>query len=367
MKLGIKGIGELSRRELLQTMTSLGLGVAAFAMAPGAARATTEVSYFTWAGYDAPEMHAAYKAKRGALPTFTLFADEAEALNKVRAGFTPDVSHPCIYDIGRWRDSGTILPIDSSRLANWPSVYQELRAVSGNQETGEQWIVPFDWGNGSVLYRTDLVDVQEESWSILFDEKYAGKLAMWSGIDGAVNVAAIVSGAQDIFDMTDEELAKAEDLLRKQRGLLRFYWDDPAQAEQALASGEVVAAYTWNQSLVNLQKQGLPVKYMKPKEGILTWVCGLVMMKDGAADEQARYDFIDAMLSTETGHFLIDGYGYGHSNSASFGTVAPARLAELGLPANPAEMFKGSRVLGIMDPQVRIKYTNMFEAVRAGS
>ena len=33
-----------------------------------------------------------------------------------------------------------------------------------------------------------------------------------------------------------------------QRGLIRFYWRDPAEMEHALASGEIAAAFAWNDS-----------------------------------------------------------------------------------------------------------------------
>ena len=36
-----------------------------------------------------------------------------------------------------------------------------------------------------------------------------------------------------------------------------------------MAAGEVVAAYAWMASNVNLKKKGVPVKYMNPKEGVL--------------------------------------------------------------------------------------------------
>lgn len=355
-----------SRRDLFRALHGLGLATVAMTVPFARPRAADEVSYYTWAGYDAPEMHAQYQAVRGALPTVTLLADETEALLKIQSGFSPDIVHPCIYDIQRWRDSGTIQPIDSNRLPEWANIFPALKEAAGTADSSEQWLIPIDWGNGSVLYRTDLVDIEEESWSVMFDERYAGRLSMWDAIDGAMNAAALVSGAADPFHMTDDELAAAKALLAKQKDLLRFYWTDPAQAEQALATGEVVAAYTWNASLVNLQAQGIPVKYMQPKEGILTWVCGLVMTANAPADEAARYDFINAMLSPETGAWLISNYGYGHANAKSFELAGAETAASMGLPANPAEMFANSVVLRPMDPAVRQKYIETFEAVKAG-
>jgi spermidine/putrescine transport system substrate-binding protein len=359
--------GGMDRRDFLRKASALGLAAVTFPVLARPAQAGGEITYYTWSGYDVPELHKPYEAKFGGPPNFAVFGSEAEALERIRSGFQPQVVHPCIYDLGRWRDADLIRPIDTSRIKAWPDVFPSLKSAAGDEGSGSAWLIPFDWGNGSVLYRTDLVDVKEDSWTILFDERYSGKLAMWDSIDGAVNVAALVAGVADPFNMTDDELAKVRDLLIKQKALLRFYWNDQSEAEQALASGEIVAAYTWNASLLNLKNQGLPVRYMMPKEKILTWVCGMVWVKPAEAKEQEVYDFFDSMLDPETtGHFVIDSYGYGHSNAKSFETVTPARLEELALPPKPEAMFENSMVLKIMDTKVRQKYITMYEQVKAG-
>ena len=77
-------------------------------------------------------------------------------------------------------------------------------------------------------------------------------------------------------------------MLVKQREILRFYWDDSGQINQGLASGEIVAAYAWNETVKTLKEEGVPVAYMIPEEGILTWVCGFTMSPNAPGDEQAR-------------------------------------------------------------------------------
>ena len=88
--------------------------------------------------------------------------------------------------------------------------------------------------------------------------------------------------------------------LREQRPLLRNYTTDMTSVEQSLASGELVAAMTWNASATALKKQGVPVEFMKPKEGMLTWACGFVMLKD-AKNVDLAYDFINSRLESDSG------------------------------------------------------------------
>jgi spermidine/putrescine-binding protein len=146
---------------------------------------------------------------------------------------------------------------------------------------------------------------------------------------------------------------------------MRFYWDDATTLEQAMASGEIVAAYAWNGSVKALREQGVQVEYMIPKEGILTWVCGLVRSSDPIGDEQQAYDFIDAMISPEAGEVLLAQMGYGHSNKKSYERVDPQVLADLGFD-NAEEKFALASVSDEADEPYRSKYIAMVEEIKAG-
>ena len=356
--------GTLTRRRMAKVLASAGLATSIVPLWRSPARAEGEVTYFTWAGYDIPDIMQPYVETYGGPPSFSLFGEEEEALQKMRAGFIPDLAHPCTYSVGRWRDSGLFKPVDTSRIAHYGDIWDGLKEIAITKADGETWFVPWDWGNSSPLFRTDLAPEyageENHTWTILFDPKYEQRLGVYDAVDGAVIVAALVEGVPDPFNMDDEELARVRERLIEQRPLLRFYWTDQSAVEQGLASGELVASYAWNSSVVELKKQGLPVEYMNPKEGILTWVCGLMMLKEGPGDEQAAYDMIDAMLAPESGAWLIDNYGYGHSNRKSFELVSDERLAELGI-SSPEALFRQGVFFVPIPPERREVYIEMFE------
>ena len=233
---------------------------------------------------------------------------------------------------------------------------------------GEHLFIPWDWGTSSILYRTDLVDLQgeEESWSLLFDERYKGKLATYNSPYAGVQVAAQVLGFTNLDSLSDEQLAEVKVLLLKQRDVLRFYWDDQSAAGQAMAAGEVVATYAWNDLIKPMEDQGIPVKYMKPKEGARNWVCGFILTdpEHRVASDERVYDFLDAMMSPETGVHLIDAYSLGASNSKSFDMVSPERVAEVGLSDPVAFLARG--ILQPIPPEYDKKYVELWEEVRLG-
>ena len=355
----------MTRREATRLAAAAGLVVVAAPVVSRHAAAEGEVNYFTWAGYDIPEIVPSYIEKYDGPPAYSLFGEEEEALQKMRAGFIPDFAHPCVNSVGRWRDSGMFEPFDTSRISNWSDLWPSLQNIDGTVFDGENWFVPFDWGNSSILYRTDLVDIDEESWTILQDDRYSGRMAVFDSVDAVAGITGLIVGAENPFSMTDDELVKARTVLQEINANMLFWWTDQSAIEQALASGELVAAYAWNSAVVSLKAQGLPVKYMNPKEGIFTWVCGVMKLRDGPGDETAAYDLVDALLDPLSGQFLIDAYGYGHSNVKAFDLVSAERLDELGI-SDPQALLEGGVFFDQIPPDTRERLIAMFEEVKAG-
>lgn len=325
--------------------------------------AADKLSYFTWSGYELPEFNPSYLAAHPEGIDISMFGDDDDAFTKVKAGFHPDVAHPCYDKIARWSAEGLIQPIDTSRIANWNNIYPVFRNLPDLQAgDGKVWMVPWDWGNTSILYRTDLVKPAEMSWNLLWDKQYAGRMATIDAVHDTPVVAALLAGVNP-FDMTPAEMDKVADKLREQRPLLSSYTTDMTSIEQALASGELVAAMTWNASAVALKAQGVPVEFMNPKEGMLTWTCGFVMLKDAKNPDQV-YDFINSRLEPASGKHLIEAYGYGASTSSAFAEVPKEKLEELKLPADPEVMLKTTVFTGPMKQAPEL--AKMFERVKAG-
>jgi spermidine/putrescine-binding protein len=361
--------GRMDRRTAAKVLASAGIASTTLA---GVARPATAddpgfLQVFTWSGYDIPELHPGFIEKHGKSPEFSLFADNDEAVEKVRAGYMADIAVPTAYTVVRWYEGDMIRPIDPSRLSNWPDLFPELTRVEGMIFEGRQYAAPWAWGNSSVVYRTDLAPeyVGNESWKILFDEKYTGKIGARDAMDGVVLPAALILGF-DPYNMNDDQIAQVRELMVKGNEIARFYWSSQADIEQALAAGEIVAAYAWNDGYKRLKEAGVPVAYMVPKEGILVWCDAQVVLKVADADEQLIYDYLDATLSPEVGKFMIESYGYGSSNTKAFDIADPAIIASLGIE-NPIEVMNSGFFFKGMEGNYRDRLIEMFEEVKAGT
>jgi len=360
---------KISRRDFQKTLASAGLAVVSMPMLSRVGRAATEhPTVFTWSGYEDENFFQPYVQKYDEQPNFSFFAHEEEAFAKLRAGFEPDLAMPCSYKIPKWRDANFLQPIDESRIKHWPDVMESLKTIPGTVTDGKRWWVCMDWGQTSITYRHDLVDPEyreNPTWGLLWDERYKGRISMMSSLIDGVMVAAIYAGVDNPFDMTEEEVQEVRELLCKQRPLLRYYSDSPSDIQQALASGELVAAVTWNDAYMWLTQDEVPVSFMEPKEGLMTWTCGISILQSAdPAKMDMAYDIINSYLAPETGAWEIENWGYGHCNRKAFDRVDAEILNQANLTTNPEDRLAS----GIFQAPIRneAQLQTMFQEVQAG-
>jgi len=318
-----------------------GLGLAMTSGIVGPAHAAgDEAVFLTWGGYEDPAFHGAYLAKHGVSPDHSLSGDEDEMFQKIKAGFNADLAHPTTANTHRWLEAGLSQPIDTSKLVEWDNLFAALKAQPGVQSGGQTLSVPFDWGRTSVVYRTDKIQMEEESWGVLWDERNKGRIAVLGGVDDLIPAAALYAGINP-YTMTAEQEATVLGLIEEQKSLVLFYADDMTTVQQGLASGELWAAMAWDEAAISLASEGLPVRFMQPKEGMLSWLGGIVLLQNGGHTDRA-YDLLNALLDPATGEYLINEYGYGHSNSRSYASISDDQLEALQLPRDPSTYLSKS-------------------------
>ena len=303
--------------------------------------ASGPATLFQWQDYVAPAFYADYEKTYGEKPATTIFADEDEALSKMRAGFKSDVIGPCLYSLPRWKEAGLLQPIDTSKLKNWnklPAALRELPGISAGP--GKVWFVPHYWGNTSLTIRTDLAPeyAKSQSWDILFDPKYKGRVSVLDGADDVVPFVAHMIGV-DAYHMDEADWVKVQAKLREMVPQLRFVSADNTALAQGLASGEIVAAMSWRTTFASLNREHKPVAYLNPPGGIFTYVCGLVMHKDPSNEEKALA-LIDAGLADAAAVYMITTIGDEPANIEAMKTVPDSVFQTLGVPRDLETFLK---------------------------
>jgi spermidine/putrescine transport system substrate-binding protein len=272
-----------------------------------------------WAGYGndgGQPMFAAYvKAHPKNKPQFTYMSNEADALAKIHAGLKPDLFRPYVGWVKYFATSGLVQPWDTSKLANFKHLNPFM--VKAGQYGGKQYGIPDDWGLDAILYRSDKVKPKNRSWSLLFDERYKGKIAWFDDPVENLTIAGLLFGFKDPWNQTDAELKKSQQFLISKKHLVRTIWSSETDLWQLFGSGDVWIALAWPNDWVQMKKKKLPVVYMHPAKGKqkpIAWV-GMFMLLQGTPRPELAHAYVDAWSSAKSGKWLEDNYGYGHANT----------------------------------------------------
>ncbi len=341
--------------------------VSASAMVMMAASAQAQINVFDWSGYDDPGFFNAYVEKYGANPNFSFFANDQEGYNKIRAGFQADLAHPCLTLLPKMRAAGMIEPIDTTKITNWNDLLPMLRNLSDVTDAdGKVWMLPFDWGNTGLIYRTDKIDAAKVSLKLLADPSMMGKVSMPASVEDAYALGALAIGMTDWTNMTEEQFTQASDFLREVHKNVLFYWSDQGQLDAAIKSGEIEAAWAWNATELALKAEEIPVKLVRdPSIGVSSWVCGYVHLTNGAGDDQEVYDFLNALTDAQSGKYLIESWGYAHANAKAYGLADPDAVAAYGY--QDVEGFLGTSLFSVSLPNdLSAKMVAEYEKIKAG-
>ena len=286
------------------------------ASAADAARARLEaetgrLQVLDWAGYEVKSLWLPYLKKYpNQPPKFTFMTNEANALAKMQAGFRPDVVRPYVGYVRDFAESGFVQPWDPKLISNFKDLNPVM--VAAGRYQGRQWGIPADWGFDAILYRSDKVHPKARSWSLLFDDRYAGKIAWFDDLNQLV-WAGYYLGFKQPYNQSDDELKQSQKLLMSKKHLVRLLWSSETELDNAFASGDLWIAYAWPNDWVIMKSKGLKVVYMHPKEGPLSWI-GMLMMGKNTPRPEHAHAFADAWSSVRSATWLEDNYGYGEAN-----------------------------------------------------
>ncbi|NPA91758.1 MAG: extracellular solute-binding protein [Chloroflexi bacterium] len=244
-----------------------------------------------------------------------VYGELDEALAKLRGGFKADVFNPCVDYIPTLTKLDLLEPVDTNLIPRWKDLFpffQNLPEIQAGE--GKVWMVPQDAGLEGIMYRTDKIDPPPTSWNDLWNEKYAGHIAMQDYARNSIAVAALALGYEDPFHLTDEDLQKVKEYLIQQKPLLVNYFESDADIDNMFKSGEVWISFGWTADANLLrEEEGIPVEYVSPKEGALSWICGYSILK-GTKMYYASHALINHYLDPKIQYIEVTDFEYFVSN-----------------------------------------------------
>ena len=231
--------------------------------------------------------------------------------------------------------AGDVAPVNTALIPNYKDVFDGLKNQPWNTVNGVNYGVPHGRGANLLMWRTDKVSPDPDSWSVVFDPSspYKGKITAYDSpiyiADAALYLMATRPdlGIKNPYALDDKQFQASIDLLKQQKSTIGEYWVDYLKEVQAFKSGDSVVGTTW-QVIANVaQGEGTPVKATLPKEGATGW-SDTWMVATKAKHPNCAYMWLNHIISPEANAAVAEYFGEAPSNKlACAKTVDPNHCA----------------------------------------
>lgn len=297
------------------------------------------VTVYAWGGYISPATVEAFKAATGKTVNIVEFAGVEDPETRLLTGDSGfDLVVTAGFTVPRLIGAGAIAPLDKAALPNIGNIDPEFVASKLSLlDPGLEYTVPVNMGFTTIAINADKVkevlgdDVPLDSLDLIFNPETLAKLSACgvSYLDSGLEVIGLALLATDVgyqFKPTDEELARAEALLKAAVPHVRYF--DNLRYVQDLASGDLCVALAWNNDVVRASKmaaeagkpQNLQILY--PKEGALLWSDHYVIPVD-APNPEGGAAFLNFLMEGQWAAEITNNFAMAAPNTKSVEFVTP--------------------------------------------
>jgi spermidine/putrescine-binding protein len=301
--------------------------VAALALAlslPGCAKKSQQkqLNIFIWSEYLPDEVIAKFEERTGIDVQYDTY-DSNEALEaKLQSGVADyDLVVPSDYMVRRLIQQGLIQLLDHARLPNMKNL--DPRFLNKPFDPENKHSLPYFWGTTGLGYNKQKITEPVDSWGVLFEGKYEGRILMLDDMRECFAVAHKYAG-RSLNESDPAAIAAAAALLKKQKELVQTY--NSGDFANILAAGDVDLAHGYNGQIAEVVAAA-PDKlaYVVPKEGGTFWMDNLCIPAK-ARNVDSAYLFLDFILEPEIGGEIVNGVSYASANAAAKAFIEPEIL-----------------------------------------
>ncbi len=252
-----------------------------------------ELNVYHWSDYIDPELLKEFERCYGVRVTLDTYASNEELLTKIQGGVTGyDVAVPSDYMVGKMAGLNFLAEIDLNNVPNVAGIDKRFR--SRDFDPQNKYSVAYTWGTTGIAYDSSKVITAPDSWNILFDPTYKGKIGLLDDSRETIGAALKLLGySYNSVDKT--QLNQAREKLIAQKPLIKAY---DGTNLQNMSTGDIDIAQMYVGDALRVAQTRPTVKYFIPKEGSTIWQDNMVILKT-APHKYAAEVFLNFMLDPE--------------------------------------------------------------------
>lgn len=231
----------------------------------------TTINVYNWGEYIADgsdglmDVVSEFERLTGMKVNYSNFESNENMYSKLTGGgVSYDVIVPSDYMIERLIDEELLQELDFNNIPNFDKyIRDDFRNPFYDPET--KYSVGFNISYTALIYNTELVEEEPDSWEVLWDEQYKGKVLMFNNSRDAFGIAQSILG-QDVNTTNEQEWVDAAELLAKQKDAVEpVYVMD--EVFNLMESGEYAFATYYSGDYLLMVENNENLEYCFPQEG----------------------------------------------------------------------------------------------------
>ena len=250
--------------------------------------------YFTWSDYADRELLRGFEERTGARVIADTFSSNEELLAKLQSGAQGyDVAVPSDFMVSIMASEGLLATLELAKIPNVRMLADRLQRLPFDPE--HRYSVPYLWGTVGIGYDSAVVTPAPDSWEVLWDPRYKGKISMLNDQREVFGVAFRAMG-YSLNETKPEIIERAKQKLLAQKPLVKAYTSE--NYDYLLGAGEVVLAHGWGGAIARIMDERPSIRYVVPKEGATIWADCLVVLQSSRNKDLAMR-FVNYLLEAE--------------------------------------------------------------------
>lgn len=244
---------------------------------------------------------------------YTNYATNEDLYAKLSVGATSvyDIIIPSDYMIAKMIDEGMLEKLDFDNIPNISLIADDYKY--NDFDPNCEYSVPYTWGTVGIIYNKAKVTKPVDSWDILWDTEYAGKILMFSNSRDAFAVALAKCG-YSLNTTNEDEIREAEKALREQKPVVQDYVMDQVFDKMRLEEAWLAPYYAGDALTMMADNPNLDFAY--PKETVNFFIDSICIPK-GSKNKSAAEAFINFLCEPEIAAANCEYIGYSTPNTGA--------------------------------------------------
>lgn len=269
-----------------------------------------------------------FEARHGVRIEFTPLNTLDDILSAAEANDKFDVIIVSNEGIKILQGMGMVVPLDLKNIPNYQDLHPQLRYTEWSQFEGKVYAVPWAWGPTGLLYDANAMP-EPDSWNVLWDEKYRGKVSLWDDVS-IIWVTALSLGYKNVYNLTKSQLNEVKKKLFALNAQVSEYYSGEQDEMKLILSGKAVLLDSWFDPSSRLRKHSRNYKMVIPKEGAVG-MFDSYLIRRGARNVDIAYQFINHQINPDTQQQMVRITGLGPANIETMTLLTPQEIKALHL------------------------------------